>query len=77
MSLQEKMKILRNGLVTSHEDFGIVLIQGTLVVTNSWHVLDDNSVIRMFALLVKHCVSLNHVVDDIRLGNLLGAELLL
>jgi hypothetical protein len=63
--------------VTSHEDLGIVLIQGTLVVTNSWHVLDDDRVVRVFALLVEHRVGFNHVIDDIGLGNLLRAELLL
>ena len=68
---------LRDSLMTSHEDICIVLIQSTLVVTNGWHVLDDNCVVRVFTLLVKHCVGLNHVIDNVGLGNLLGAELLL
>jgi hypothetical protein len=63
--------------VTSHEDLGIVLIKSTLVVTNSWHVLDDDAMIGVFTLLVKNSVGGDHVIDDIRLGDLLGAELLL
>lgn len=42
----------RDGLVASHKDLGVVLIQGALVVTNSRHVLDDDSVVRVLALLV-------------------------
>ena len=68
---------LRDSLVTTHEDLGIVLIQSTLVVTNSRHVLDNDSVIRVLTLLVEHIVCRNHVIDDIGLGDLLGAELLL
>jgi myo-inositol-1-phosphate synthase len=34
-----------DGLVTTHEDLGVVLIKSTLVVTNSRHVLDDDSVV--------------------------------
>lgn len=63
--------------MTAHEDLSIVLIQGTLVVTNSWHVLDDDGVIWVLAWLVENRVGLNHVIDDIGLGDLLGAELLL
>src|ERR1700730_17473773 len=61
----------------SHENLSVVLIQSTLVVTNSWHVLDDDSVIRMLALLVENRVGFNHVIHDVGLGDLLGAELLL
>ena len=63
--------------MTSHENLSVVLIQSTLVVTNSWHVLDDDSVIRMLALLVENRVGFNHVIHDVGLGDLLGAELLL
>jgi hypothetical protein len=63
--------------MTTHEDLGIILIESALVVTNSRHVLDDNSVIGVLTLLVKDGVSLDHVVDNVRLGNFLGAELLL
>jgi hypothetical protein len=63
--------------MTSHEDLSIVLIQSTLVVTNSWHVLDDDSVVRMLALLVENRVGFNHVIHNVGLGDFLGAELLL
>lgn len=63
--------------MSSHENLRIVLIQRTLVVANGRHVLDDDCVVRMLALLVKHSVGFNHVIDNVGLGNLLGAELLL
>jgi hypothetical protein len=71
------LKNLRDSLVTSHEDLSIVLIQSTFVVTNSWHVLDHDSVVWVLALLVEDTVGFDHVIDDVGLGNLLGAELLL
>ena len=63
--------------MTTHEDLGVVLIQSTLVITNGRHVLDDDGVVRVFVLLVEHTVCRNHVIDDVGLGDLLGAELLL
>ena len=66
-----------DGLVTTHEDFRIVLVQSTLVVTHGGHVLDDDGVIGVFALLVEDGVGLNHVIDDVGLGNFLGTELAL
>jgi hypothetical protein len=63
--------------MTSHEDLGIVLVQSTLIVTNSWHIFDDDSVVRVLALLVENRVGFNHVIHDIGLGDFLGAELLL
>lgn len=68
---------LRNGLVSAHEDLGIVLVKGTLVVGDGRHVLDDDTVVGVLVLLVQDRVGLDHVVDDVGLGNLLGAELLL
>lgn len=68
---------VRDCLMTTHEDLGVVLIESALVVTNSRHVLDDDSVIGMLTLLVEDVVSLDHIVDNVRLGNFLGAELLL
>jgi hypothetical protein len=61
--------------MTSHEDLSIVLIQSTLVITNSWHVLDDDRVVRMLALLVENRVGFNHVIHNVGLGDFLGAEL--
>jgi hypothetical protein len=66
-----------DGLVAAHEDLCVVLVQGTLVVSDSWHVLDDDAVIWVLALLVENVVGSDHIVDNIRLGDLLGAELLL
>jgi hypothetical protein len=63
--------------VAAHEDLGIILVKSTLIISNSGHVLDDNSVVGVLALLVEDRVSLNHVIDDIGLGDLLRAELLL
>jgi len=68
---------LRDSLMTSHEDLSIVLIESTLVVGDSWHVLDDDGVIWVLALLVENVVGLNHIIDNVGLGDLLGAELAL
>jgi hypothetical protein len=65
----------RNGLVPTHEDLRIVLVQSTLIVTYSRHVLDDNAVIRVFTLFIKDTVGSNHIIDNVGLGNFLGAEL--
>jgi len=66
-----------DGLVTAHEDLAVVFVQGTLVVAHSWHVLDDDAVVRMLACFVQDIVSSDHVVNNIALGDFLGAELLL
>ena len=63
-------------LVSTHEDLRIVLIQRTLVVANGRHVLDHNAVVGVLVLLVQKLVGRNHVVHHVRLGNLLGPELL-
>ncbi|KAI6768308.1 hypothetical protein HG530_006317 [Fusarium avenaceum] len=68
---------LRNGLMAAHENLGVVLVESTLVVSDSRHVLDDNAVVGVLALLVKDVVGLNHVINNVRLGDLLRAELLL
>lgn len=38
--------------------------------------LDDNDVVRVLSLLVEDGVGSNHVINNIALGDLLGAELL-
>lgn len=68
---------LRNGLVTSHKNLSVVLVQSTLVIANGWHVLDHDSVVWVLARLVEDSVGFNHVIDNIGLRNLLRAELLL
>lgn len=66
-----------DGLVAAHEDLGVVLVEGALVVADGGHVLDHDGVVGVLALLVQDVVGLNHVVDDVGLGDLLGAELAL
>lgn len=66
-----------DSLMTTEEDLSIVLVQGTFVVTNSGHVLDDNGMVWMLPLLVQDSVGSDHVINHIGLGDLLGAELLL
>lgn len=66
-----------DGLVATHEDLSIVFVQCTLVVANGRHVLDDDGMVRMLVLFVQDTVGRDHVVNNVRLGNLLGAELLL
>jgi hypothetical protein len=61
--------------VSTHEDLRVVLVQSTLVVSNSWHVLDDNAVIWVLTFLVEDIVGSDHVIYNIGLGDLLGAEL--
>lgn len=63
--------------MATHENLSVVLIQGTLVVGDSRHVLDDNAMVRVLTLLVEDAVRLDHVINDVGLGDLLGAELLL
>ena len=63
--------------MASHKDLSVVLVQSTLIITDSRHVLDHDGVIRMLAFLVKNRVGFDHVINDVGLGDLLGAELLL
>jgi len=61
--------------MTTHEDLGIVLIQGSLIVTDRWHILNYYSMIRMLTLLVQDRVRLDHVIDNIRFGDFFRTEL--
>ena len=63
--------------MSTHENFCVILIKCALVVSNSWHVFDDHSVIRMLSRLVEHIVRFDHVVYNVRLGDLFRSELLL
>ena len=65
-----------DALVTTHEDLAVVLIHSALVIANSGHVLDDDGVVGVLVLGVEDVVGSNHVVDNVGLGDLLGAELL-
>ena len=66
-----------DGLVAVEEDLRVVLVKSALVVSNSRHVLDDDAVVGVFAFLVQNVIGSDHVIDDVGLGDLLGAELLL
>ena len=48
-----------------------------LVVGDSGHIFDDNAVVRMLAFLVQNMICLNHIINNIGLRDLFGAELLL
>jgi hypothetical protein len=64
-----------DGVVAAHKDLARVLVHGALAVADVRHVLDDNHVVGMLVLGVQHAVGRHHVVDDVALGDLLGAEL--
>lgn len=66
-----------DGLVAAAEDLGVVLVERALVVADGGHVLDDDGVVGVLTGLVEDGVGRDHVVDDVGLGDLLGAELLL
>src|SRR2546421_3654427 len=66
-----------DSLMSTHEDLRIVFVQSTLVVSNGWHILDDDGMVWVFARLVEHRVGGNHIVHDVGLRDLLGAELFL
>jgi hypothetical protein len=66
-----------DGLVAAEEDLGVVLVERALVVADGGHVLDDDGVIGVLALLVEDIVGGDHVVDDVGFADLLAAELLL
>jgi hypothetical protein len=53
--------------MTTEEDLRIIFMESPFVVTHARHVLGDDSVVRVFALLVKHNVCLHHVIDYIGL----------
>lgn len=63
--------------MTAHEDLRVVFVERALVVTHRGHVLDDDTVIRVLAFLVEDGIGGDHVIDDVRLGDFLGAELFL
>ena len=66
-----------DGLVSTHEDLRIVLVQCALVVAYRWHVLNHHRMIRMLALIVQDSVRSYHIIYDVGFGDLFGTELLL
>lgn len=65
-----------DGVVSSEEDLAGVLVEGSLAVADVGNVLDDDDVIRVFVGLVQEAVGGDHIVHDVALADLLGAELL-
>ena len=63
--------------MATHKDLSVVLVESSLVVADGWHVLDHNAVVGMLSILVEDVIRFNHIVYDARLGDLLGAKLLL
>ena len=65
-----------DSILATKEDLGSVLIHGTLGVADIRNVLDDDAVVRVLTVGIENSIALNHVVDNVGLGDLLGAELL-
>ena len=65
-----------NGLMATHEDFSIILVKCALVVSDSRHVFDDYTVIRVLSGFVQDRVGCHHVIHNGRFRYLLGPELL-
>mmetsp|Transcript_10260 Transcript_10260/g.24112 ORF Transcript_10260/g.24112 Transcript_10260/m.24112 type:complete len:461 (+) Transcript_10260:306-1688(+) len=63
-----------DGLDATHEDVGCVLVHRALAVAHLGHVLDHDHVVGVLVLVVKDAIRADHVVDDVGLGDLLGAE---
>lgn len=64
-----------NGVATTHEDLRGVLIHGTLRVTDIRDVLDNNAVVGVLTFLVENAVSVDNIINNRTLGDLLGTEL--
>jgi hypothetical protein len=68
----------------AHQQLRIIFIHRPLVVPDGRCILDDDQMIRMFALLltllcgrVEQVVRGDHIIDDGRFGDLFGSELTL
>mmetsp|Transcript_22684 Transcript_22684/g.52428 ORF Transcript_22684/g.52428 Transcript_22684/m.52428 type:complete len:201 (+) Transcript_22684:1659-2261(+) len=64
-----------NRVLSTHEDLRSVLIHRTLRVCHIWHILDHHNMIGMFILFKQNTVRSNHIIHNIRLGDLLASEL--
>ena len=51
--------------MTTHEDLSIILVQSTLVVANSRHILDNDGMVRVLVLLVKDGIGFDHIINNI------------
>jgi hypothetical protein len=66
----------RDALTATHEDIALILIQGTLGVTDARHVLDDHGMVGMLTFSIQDLVGSHHVINNSGFGDFLGAELL-
>ena len=76
-----------DGRASTAEDLGVVLVDGALRVADSGHIFNDDDVVRVLALsdrnalgtnsggLVEEAVSVDHIIDDAALADLLALEL--
>jgi len=64
-----------DGVAATHEDLRSVLVHGTLRVTDIRNILDDDAVVGVLTFCVENAVSVNDIIDDRALGDLLGTEL--
>merc|ERR1719494_1723324 len=59
-----------------HHNFRGVFVHSSFRVSHIRDILDDDHVIEMLSLFVQHSVGVDHIIHDIALRDLLGAELL-
>mmetsp|Transcript_7138 Transcript_7138/g.18558 ORF Transcript_7138/g.18558 Transcript_7138/m.18558 type:complete len:292 (+) Transcript_7138:618-1493(+) len=63
-----------NRVGASHEDLRSVLVHRALGVGDVRHILDDDDVVGVLVFRVEDSIGANHIIDHVRLGDLLRAE---
>ena len=63
-----------DGVGATHEDLRAVLIHRTLAVGDMRYILDDDTVVGMLAFLVQDPVAVDHVINDVGLGDFFRSE---
>lgn len=63
-------------VLTVHENQRSVLIHRSLRIFNERHILNDDDMIGMLAGRIQEVIGSHHIIDHIRFGDLLRAELL-
>jgi len=66
-----------DGVATTHHELGMILIHCDLGVSDCGNIFDDNAVVDGPSVLVveENLIGSNDVINNGRLGNLLGTEL--
>jgi len=66
-----------DGVATTHHELGMILIHCDLGVSDCGNIFDDNAVVDGPSVLVveEDLIGSYDVIDNRRLGNLLGSEL--